>query len=75
VGLTKRFGDRIAVDGVSLLVPRGAAYGFLGHNGSGKTTFIRMLLGLTRASTGSANVLGLPVPARRGEALAPSGRS
>jgi ABC-2 type transport system ATP-binding protein len=70
VGLTKRFGDRIAVDEVSLTVPRGTAYGFLGHNGAGKTTLIRMLLGLTRASAGSASVLGLPVPARRAQALA-----
>jgi ABC-2 type transport system ATP-binding protein len=69
-GLTKRFGDRTAVDEVSLVVPRGAAFGFLGHNGAGKTTFIRMLLGLTRASAGGASVLGLPVPARRAEALA-----
>ena len=69
-GLTKRFGDRIAVDGVSLTVPRGVAYGFLGHNGAGKTTLIRMLLGLTRASAGRASVLGLPVPAQRARALA-----
>jgi ABC-2 type transport system ATP-binding protein len=69
-GLTKRFGDRTAVDGVSLEVPRGVAYGFLGHNGAGKTTLIRMLLGLTRASSGSASVLGIPVPAGRGQALA-----
>lgn len=70
VGLTKRFGERIAVDGVSLTVPRGAAYGFLGHNGAGKTTLIRMLLGLTQASAGSATVLGRPVPAERAAALA-----
>ncbi len=69
-GLTKRFGERVAVDDVSLSVPRGTAYGFLGHNGAGKTTLIRMLLGLTRASTGSAHVLGLPVPAQRSSALA-----
>ena len=69
-GLTKRFGQRTAVDGVSLTVPRGTAYGFLGHNGAGKTTLIRMLLGLTRASAGNASVLGLPVPARRSQALA-----
>lgn len=69
VGLTKRFGERIAVDGVSLTVPRGAAYGFLGHNGAGKTTLIRMLLGLTQASAGSATVLGRPVPAERAAAL------
>jgi ABC-2 type transport system ATP-binding protein len=69
-GLTKRFAQRIAVDAVSLAVPRGTAYGFLGHNGAGKTTLIRMLLGLTRASAGSAQLLGLPVPARRAQALA-----
>ena len=69
-GLTKRFGDRTAVDGVSLTVPRGTAYGFLGHNGAGKTTLIRMLLGLTRASAGHASVLGLPVPEQRAQALA-----
>ena len=68
-GLTRRFGQRTAVDDVSLTVPRGTAYGFLGHNGAGKTTLIRMLLGLTRASAGSASVLGLPVPARRAQAL------
>jgi ABC-2 type transport system ATP-binding protein len=69
-GLTKRFGQRTAVDAVSLTVPRGTAYGFLGHNGAGKTTLIRMLLGLTRASAGSASLLGLPVPAQRAQALA-----
>jgi ABC-2 type transport system ATP-binding protein len=69
-GLTKRFGERLAVDAVSLSVPRGTAYGFLGHNGAGKTTLIRMLLGLTQASGGSARVLGLPVPAQRAQALA-----
>ncbi|MBV9000386.1 MAG: ABC transporter ATP-binding protein [Solirubrobacterales bacterium] len=69
-GLTKRFGDRTAVDSVSLTVPRGTAYGFLGHNGAGKTTLIRMLLGLTQASAGSATLLGLPVPAERARALA-----
>src|SRR5690349_258410 len=70
VGLSKRFGDRAAVDEVSLVVPRGTAFGFLGHKGVGKTTFIRMLLGLTTSSSGSASVLGLPVPAMRAEALA-----
>jgi ABC-2 type transport system ATP-binding protein len=68
-GLTKRFGERVAVDAVSLSVPRGTAYGFLGHNGAGKTTLIRMLLGLTHVSDGSASVLGLPVPAQRARAL------
>jgi ABC-2 type transport system ATP-binding protein len=69
-GLTKRFGERVAIDGVNLRVPSGVAFGFLGPNGAGKTTMIRMLLGLTHASAGSAHVLGLPVPAQRGRALA-----
>jgi len=67
--LTKRFGARVAVDRVSLSVPRGCAFGFLGHNGAGKTTTIRMLLGLTGADGGTMSVRGLPVPARRAEAL------
>jgi ABC-type multidrug transport system ATPase subunit len=68
-GLTKRFGERAAIDGVDLYVPRGSAFGFLGPNGAGKTTMIRMLLGLTHASAGSMSVLGRPVPAECGEAL------
>jgi ABC-2 type transport system ATP-binding protein len=68
-GLTKRFGERTAVDGVDMLVPRGSAFGFLGPNGAGKTTTIRMLLGLTRASAGEMRVLGEPVPAERAIAL------
>ena len=69
-GLTKRFGDRVAVDAVELRIPRGVAFGYLGPNGAGKTTLIRMLLGLTPASAGSMWLLGLPVPGRRVEALA-----
>jgi ABC-2 type transport system ATP-binding protein len=69
-GLTKRFGDRAAIDGVDLHVPRGCAFGFLGPNGAGKTTMIRTLLGLTPASSGTMRMLGLPVPERRVEALA-----
>jgi ABC-2 type transport system ATP-binding protein len=68
-GLTKRFGERTAVDGVDLLVPPGCAFGFLGTNGAGKTTMIRMLLGLTHASAGSMKLLGRPVPADRAVAL------
>src|SRR5579859_806698 len=68
-GLTKRFGERLAVDSVDLQVPRGSAFGYLGPNGAGKTTLIRMLLGLTRATAGEMRVLGKPVPARRAEAL------
>jgi ABC-2 type transport system ATP-binding protein len=61
--LTKRFrGGQLAVDSVDLAVPRGAVYGFLGPNGSGKTTTIRMLLGLAYPTSGSAEVLGTPVP-------------
>jgi ABC-2 type transport system ATP-binding protein len=68
-GLTKRFGERTAIDGVDLQVPRGSAFGFLGPNGAGKTTMIRTLLGLTHASAGSMRLLGHPVPAERAEAL------
>ena len=60
-GLTKRFrGGQVAVDHVDLAVPRGAVYGFLGPNGSGKTTTIRMLLGLAYATGGTAELLGSP---------------
>src|SRR4051794_3397181 len=69
VGLTKRFGERIAVRDVELHVPSGVAFGFLGPNGAGKTTLIRMLLGLTTASAGEMRLLGRPVPADRATAL------
>jgi ABC-2 type transport system ATP-binding protein len=69
-GLTKRFGDRIAVEDVDLRVPRGSAFGYLGPNGAGKTTLIRMLLGLTDATSGTMRLLGRPVPAERAVALA-----
>ena len=59
-GLTRRYGPRLAVDGVSLTVRRGEVYGFLGPNGAGKTTTLRMLLGLVRPTGGAARVLGLP---------------
>ncbi|HXL96385.1 MAG TPA: ABC transporter ATP-binding protein [Streptosporangiaceae bacterium] len=62
-GLTKRFrGGQLAVDGIDLAVPKGSVYGFLGPNGSGKTTTIRMLLGLAFPTSGSAELLGVPVP-------------
>lgn len=67
--LTKRFGDRAAVNSVDLLVPRGCAFGYLGPNGAGKTTLIRVLLGLTRASAGSMRLLGYEVPRHRDIAL------
>jgi ABC-2 type transport system ATP-binding protein len=69
-GLTKRFGDRVAVDAVDLRIPRGVAFGYLGPNGAGKTTLIRMLLGLTSASSGTMRVLGHPMPEQRAAALA-----
>jgi ABC-2 type transport system ATP-binding protein len=61
-GLTKRFGRQVAVNAVDLAVPRGSVYGFLGPNGSGKTTTIRMLLGLIRPTAGSHRMLGEPLP-------------
>ena len=61
-GLTKRFGRQVAVDQLDLAVPRGSVFGFLGPNGSGKTTTIRMLLGLASASAGKIRLLGRPVP-------------
>lgn len=63
-GLTKRFGQQLAVDGVDLAVPPGSVFGFLGPNGSGKTTTIRMLLGLAAASAGTVNLLGMEMPGR-----------
>ena len=56
--LTKRYGERLAVDDVSLTVGPGEVYGFLGPNGAGKTTTLRMVLGLVRPTSGSASVLG-----------------
>ncbi|WP_214317151.1 ABC transporter ATP-binding protein [Nonomuraea sediminis] len=61
-GLTKRFhGGQVAVDALDLVVPRGSVYGFLGPNGSGKTTTIRMLLGLISPTSGEHAMLGLPL--------------
>jgi ABC-2 type transport system ATP-binding protein len=68
--LTKRFGDRAAVDGVDLTVPAGVAFGFRGPNGAGKTTMIRTLLGLTQPTSGDVTLLGLSQPSKRAEALA-----
>jgi ABC-2 type transport system ATP-binding protein len=67
-GLTKRFGDFTAVDHVSFTVQRGEVVGYLGPNGSGKTTTIRMLLGLLLPSEGSAQVLGYDIR-RQSEAI------
>ena len=68
-GLTKRFGAQTAVDDLDLDVPRGAVYGFLGPNGSGKTTTIRMLLGLVHPTAGRIELLGHPIPGRSSDVL------
>src|SRR5260221_3779254 len=57
-GLTKSFGGKIAVNGLSLVVRRGEAFGFLGPNGAGKSTTIKMMVGLLRPTTGSAFIGG-----------------
>jgi len=62
-GLTKKFGPRTVVDHFDLAVPRGAIYGFLGPNGSGKTTTIRMVCGLLKPDDGAGDVLGFDVRA------------
>lgn len=68
-GLTKRFGRQEAVSGLDLAVPRGAVFGFLGPNGSGKTTTIRMMLALAAPTEGSITVLGSAMPRRSAEVL------
>ena len=68
-GLTKRFRSRAVVDGLDLHVPQGSVFGFLGPNGSGKTTTIRMLLGLISPSAGDIRVLGEPMPSAGGTVL------
>jgi ABC-type Na+ transport system ATPase subunit NatA len=69
-GLTKRFGDVLAVDQLNFEIDQGTVAGFLGPNGAGKTTTLRMLLGLVAPTSGTATVAGrpyreLPDPARR----------
>jgi len=68
-GLTKRFGHQAAVDHIDLAVPRGAVFGFLGPNGSGKTTTIRVMLGLAAATSGQVRVLGRDMPRHLGAVL------
>ena len=58
-GVTKKFGDRTVVNDIAMQVRPGEIYGFLGPNGSGKTTFLRMLCGLLRPDGGSGSCLGL----------------
>jgi ABC-2 type transport system ATP-binding protein len=60
--LRKVYGNKAAVDGLNLWVPRGCFFGFLGPNGAGKTTTIRMLMGLAPPTSGSIELLGLPMP-------------
>jgi len=64
-GLTRRFGRFTAVDGVSFSIPEGSVFGFLGPNGSGKTTTIRMLTGILEPSDGTAEILGADLVAGR----------
>lgn len=72
-GLTKRFGERVAVDSVDLRVKSGIAFGLLGPNGAGKTTLIRMLVGLATPSQGSIELLGHKIPQQKSQALAKVG--
>ncbi|HEV8373270.1 MAG TPA: ABC transporter ATP-binding protein [Actinomycetota bacterium] len=72
-GLTKRYGRLVAVDGLDLEVHQGDLFGFLGPNGSGKTTTVRMLLGLVFATSGRIQVLGRPMPRAAGAVLAEVG--
>ena len=68
-GLAKRFRGQTAVAGIDLAVPRGSVYGFLGPNGSGKTTTIRMLLGLIQPTSGSHRLLGVSMPGGANDVL------
>src|ERR1700733_8603981 len=68
-GLTKRYGHLLVVDQVDLDVREGDRYGFLGPNGSGKTTVVRMLLGLVYATSGEIEVMGMPVPSQVAKVL------
>jgi len=71
--LTKRYKKRVAVDELSLEVHRGDIFGFLGHNGAGKSTSIRMILGLIRPTSGTVTLLGHDIKTERAKALAKIG--
>src|ERR1700688_1886017 len=62
--LRKVYGDKAAVDGLTLTVPQGCFFGFLGPNGAGKTTTIKMLMGLAPPTSGTIQLLGMPMPER-----------
>ena len=68
-GLVRKFGKQRAVDGIDLVVPSGSVFGFLGPNGSGKTTTIRLILGLLAANSGTVELFGEPMPQAAGRAL------
>lgn len=68
-GLSKRFGDFEAISGINLRVPENAVYGFLGPNGSGKTTAMRLVLGLLRPDAGRIELFGQDIEAHRMELL------
>ena len=74
-GLTKRYGAVHAVEDLALDVAEGDVYGFLGPNGSGKTTTVRMLLGLVLATSGSIEVMGRPMPEQGARRAARGGRA
>src|ERR1700687_311896 len=59
--VSKRFGERLAVDRLSLTVPAGVCFGLLGPNGAGKTTTLRMIYGVTRPSSGTIRVFGIDI--------------
>ena len=78
VGLTKHFGEVVAVDGVDLVVPRGSIFGFLGPNGAGKSTTVRMMVGLLRPTSGTMRILGIdpeedPIAVKRQIGVVPDG--
>ena len=64
--LTKRYGETLAVDRLDLSISEGSVYGFLGPNGAGKTTTMRLLTGLTRPTSGTGSVAGVPITDRDG---------
>ena len=71
--LSKKFGDLTAVDDLSFTVNEGDVYGFLGQNGAGKSTTIRMLLSLIKPSSGEVNILGKNLFTHRSEILRETG--